>query len=161
MARQNGELVRKPSWEISSFLLSQNMESVYLWPHLGTCLHANPWVVRRNLEEGRDKMLSAMSVVGRIIAKKSESKCSSRSMFTFTLQHGWRAVWRKVHSTDAYAHMHVSMLRCIRHLWECLKTGAIFLEVGSKDWGSRGWEVKGTFLCMLFPTFCILCVFKK
>lgn len=50
------------------------MESVYLWSHLGTCLHANPWVVRRNLEEEGDRMLSAIAMVSKIMAKKNERK---------------------------------------------------------------------------------------
>lgn len=45
------------------------MESVSLWPHLELCIHANPWVVSRNLEEGGDRMLSAIAVVSRIVAK--------------------------------------------------------------------------------------------
>lgn len=40
-----------------------------MWSHLGTCLHANPWVVRRNLEEEGDRMLSAIAVVSKITAK--------------------------------------------------------------------------------------------
>lgn len=42
-------------------------------------------VVRRDLEEGGDRMLSAVAVVSRIIARKNESEWSSRSMFQFTL----------------------------------------------------------------------------
>lgn len=45
-----------------------------MWSHLGTRLHANPWVVRRNLEEEGDRMLSAIAVVSKITAKKNQRK---------------------------------------------------------------------------------------
>lgn len=38
-------------------------------------------VVRRDLEEAEHRMLSAVPVASRIIAKKNESEWSSRSMF--------------------------------------------------------------------------------
>lgn len=69
--RQNEKLVRKPPLETS--YLPYFLKRWNLPIHGHTWEHAHTHVVRRDLEEGGDRTLSAMAVVSGITAKKNES----------------------------------------------------------------------------------------